>query len=71
MKEIEQMINDMLDMQDRMLEKSNSINSKLNELVDYFDANATVEELIQRYPNDQELGRAIRKQYKTKQNGNS
>jgi hypothetical protein len=71
MKEIEQMINDMLDMQDRMLEKSNSINNKLSELVDYFDANATIEELIQRYPNDMDLGKAIRKQYKTKQNGNS
>ena len=71
MKEIEQMINDMLDMQDRMLEKSNSINNKLSELVDYFDANASVEELIKRYPNDMDLGKAIRKQYKTKQYGNS
>jgi hypothetical protein len=70
MKEVEQMINDMLDMQDRMLEKSNSINNKLSELVDYFDANATIEQLIQRYPNDMDLGRAIRKHYKTKQNGN-
>jgi len=71
MKEIEQMINDMLDMQDRMLEKSNSINNKLSELVDYFDTNSTIEELIKRYPNDQELGKAIRKQYNSKQNGNS
>ena len=71
MKEVEQMINDMLDMQDRMLAKSNSINNKLTELVDYFDANSTVEQLIERYPNDMDLGKAIRKQYKTKQNGNS
>jgi len=70
MKEVEQMINDMLDMQDRLLAKSNSINNKLGELVDYFDANATIEQLIQRYPNDMDLGRAIRKQYNKKQNGN-
>jgi hypothetical protein len=68
--EVEQMINDMLDMQDRMLEKSNSINNKLSELVDYFDTNSTIEQLIERYPNDMELGKAIRKQYKTNQNGN-
>ena len=70
-KEVEQMISDLLDMQDRMVEKAGIINDKLSVLVDYFDANATVEQLIQRYPNDMELGRVIRKQYKTKQNGNS
>ena len=66
MKEVEQMINDMLDMQDRMLEKTNIISSRLSELVDYFDENSTIEQLIQRYPNDMDLGRAIRKQYNTK-----
>ena len=68
--EVEQMISDLLDMQDRMVEKAGVINDKLSVLVDYFDANATVEQLIERYPNDMELGRVIRKQYKTKQNGN-
>jgi hypothetical protein len=71
MTEIEQMINDLLDMQDRMVEKAGVINDKLSVLVDYFDANATVEQLIERYPNDMDLGRAIRKQYKTDNNGNS
>ena len=66
MKEVEQMISDMLDMQDRMLEKTNIISSRLSELVDYFDENSTIEQLIQRYPNDMDLGRAIRKQYNTK-----
>jgi hypothetical protein len=66
MKEVEQMINDMLDMQDRMLEKTNIISSRLSELQDYFDENSTIEQLIQRYPNDMDLGRAIRKQYNTK-----
>jgi hypothetical protein len=69
-KDIEQMIENLLDMQDRMLEKTNSINSKLNVLSDYLDANATIEELIERYPNDADLGKAIRNQYKTNQNGN-
>lgn len=71
MTEIEQMINDLLDTQDRMLEKTELINNKLTQLADYFDTHATVEQLIHRYPNDQELGRVIRKQYKAKQNGNS
>ena len=71
MTEVEQMINNMLDTQDRMLEKAELINHKLTQLADYFDAHSTVEQLIQRYPNDQELGRAIRKQYNNKQNGNS
>jgi len=66
MTEVEQMISDLLDMQDRMLEKTNIINSRLSELQDYFDANATVEQLIERYPNDMDLGKAIRKQYNTK-----
>lgn len=71
MTEVEQMISDLLDMQDRMLEQVNTINDKLSEMVDVFDAHATVEQLIQRYPNDQELGRAIRKQYNNKQNERS
>jgi hypothetical protein len=66
MTEVEQMISDLLDMQDRMLEKTNIISSRLSELVDYFDENSTIEQLIQRYPNDMDLGRAIRKQYNTK-----
>ena len=53
MKDIQDTLNTIIETQDRMLKKADSINEKLNE----------IQKIISQYPNDMELGKAIRKKY--------
>jgi len=63
MKEIEQLLDTMLERQERMNDKLAELLVKIDELN---TALASVDELIAKYPNDMELGKNVRKLYNSK-----
>ena len=64
MKEIEKLLDTMLERQERMNDKLAELLVKIDELN---TALASVDELIAKYPNDMELGKNVRKLYNNKQ----
>ena len=63
MKEIEQLLDTMLERQERMNDKLAELLVKIDELN---TALASVDDLIAKYPNDMELGKEVRKLYNNK-----
>jgi hypothetical protein len=63
MKEIEKLLDTMLERQERMNDKLAELLVKIDELN---TALASVDELIAKYPNDMELGKNVRKLYNNK-----
>ena len=63
MKEIEKLLDTMLERQERMNDKLAELLVKIDELN---TALASVDDLIAKYPNDMELGKNVRKLYNNK-----
>lgn len=53
MNDIQETLKTIIETQDRMLKKADSINEKLNE----------IQKIISQYPNDMELGKIIRQKF--------